>query len=171
VGELWAFVHDTTPPRITGVTVGDSTSAIIELSQPFAPGLRLRPGDATVALLPDSTPVPVRSILPKPLDDSLNAKPVPRPDSAAAPAPAPRRPEPTRPQSTRVASRPPLSDRLVLRVQRRWSPGARYAVTVRGLRNVTGVAGEGRGTLAVPEKPAPTDSARARPDSAAPAEE
>ena len=26
-GELWAFVHDTTPPRISGVTVGDSVSA------------------------------------------------------------------------------------------------------------------------------------------------
>jgi hypothetical protein len=171
VGELWTFVHDTTPPRITGVTVGDSLSAVIELSQPLAPGLRLRPGDASLALLPDSTPVPVVSILPKPLDDSLNARPVPKPDSAAAPAGAPRRPAPTLPKPTRVASRPPLSERLVLRVRSAWTPGARYAVTVRGLRNVTGVAGEGRGTLAVPERPAPGDSTGALPDSAAAAEE
>jgi hypothetical protein len=172
VGELWTFVHDTTPPRITGVTVGDSLSAIIELSQALAPGLRLRPGDASVALLPDSTPVPVVSLLPKPLDDSLNARPVPKPDSAAAPGPAPRRPVPTPAKPTGVATRPPLSNRLVLRVRRAWTPGARYAVTVGGLRNVTGVAGEGRGTLAVPERPAPGDSARVLPDSAvAPAEE
>jgi hypothetical protein len=59
----------------------------------------------------------------------------------------------------------------VLRARRPWTPGARYAVTVRGLRNVSGVAGEGRGTLAVPERAAPTDSARAQPDTVAPAEE
>lgn len=171
VGELWTFVHDTTPPRITAVTVGDSLSAVIELSQPLAPGLRLRPGDASLALLPDSTMVPVVSILPKPLDDSLNAPPAPKPDSAAAPAAVPRRPAPTLPKPTREATRPPLSNRLVLRVKSTWTPGARYAVTVRGLRNVTGVAGEGRGTLAVPERPAPGDSTRALPDSAAPAEE
>jgi hypothetical protein len=171
VGELWTFVHDTTPPRITGVTVGDSLSAIIQLSQPLAPGLRLRPQDAGLALLPDSTPLPVVSILPKPIDDSLNVKPVPAPpaDSAAPRAPARRQAAPAAPAA--LASRPPLSDRLVLRVRRPWIPGARYAVTVRGIRTVTGVVGEARGTLAVPERGAPADSAAAQPDSIAPAEE
>jgi len=173
VGELWTFVHDTTPPRITGVTVADSLSAVIDLAQPLLPGLRLQPGDASVTLLPDSTPVPVASILPKPLDDSLNAKPAPRPDSAAARAPAVRRPAVPAPAPAKpaiAASRPPLSDRLVLRVRRAWSPGARYLVTVRGLQNVTGVAGEARSTLVVPERP-PADSLRVPSDSATPAEE
>ena len=40
-GELWAFVHDTTPPRIREVTVGDSTSASVELSQSLAPDQRI----------------------------------------------------------------------------------------------------------------------------------
>ncbi len=162
VGELWAFVHDTAPPRIRNLSVGDSVSAILELTQPLLPGLRLEPGDASVALLPDSTPVPVASILPKPLDDSLNAKPAPAADTTAARAPLP---APAAGRLTRATSRPPLSDRLVLRVRRPWSPGGRYAVTVRGIRNVSGVSGEGRGTLVVPE-PRAADSLRAEPDSA-----
>ena len=177
VGELWTFVHDTVPPRITGVTVRDSLSAVVELSQPLQPGLRLRPADARVGLLPDSTPVPVVSILPRPLDDSLHAPPPTPADSAAAPgAPAapgqrqPAVPAPGRARPAVPASRPPLSDQLVLRVGRTWSPGGRYVVTVRGLRNVTGVEGEGRATLAVPERPS-ADSLRADPDTAAPAAE
>ncbi len=174
VGELWTFVHDTIPPRITGITMRDSLSAIIELSQPLLPGLRLQPADARVALLPDSTPVPVASILPRPLDDSLHAPPPAAPDSVVAPAaPAQRQPvvpAPGRGRPPVVASRPPLSDRLVLRVRRAWSPGARYVITIRGLRNVTGVEGEARGTLAVPEVP-PPDSLRAGADTIAPEEE
>ncbi|HEU5041763.1 MAG TPA: Ig-like domain-containing protein [Gemmatimonadales bacterium] len=174
VGELWTFVHDTVPPRITTITSRDSLSATIELSQPLAPALRPKPADATVVLLPDSTPVPVLSLLPKPLDDSLNA-PAPKPDTtAAAPgarpgAPAQRRAAPAAPpRAVKVATRPPLSNQLVLRVRRQWSPGSTYVVTLRGLRNITGVTGEARGTLAVPAKPAATDSAAAVPDSAAP---
>lgn len=173
VGELWTFVHDTTPPRVESIAVADSLSATITLAQSLAPGLRLQPGDASVALLPDSTPVPVASILPKPLDDSLHAKPAAAPDSAAAPgrapAPAPRpgagRPVAPAAPAARAPSRPPLSEQLVLRVRRSWSPGARYAVTVRGVRNVTGVTGEIRGTLVVPERPAPGDTLRTGPDS------
>ncbi|MBA3258388.1 MAG: Ig-like domain-containing protein, partial [Gemmatimonadales bacterium] len=56
-GEIWTFVHDTTAPRAAGVTVGDSLSAAIELAQPLDPRLRLLPGNATVSVLPDSTPL------------------------------------------------------------------------------------------------------------------
>ena len=169
VGELWTFVHDTTPPRVTTISARDSLSAIVELSQPLAPELRPRRADATVLLLPDSTPVPVVSILPKPLDDSLNA-PASKPADTTARAPgarpgappagraAPAAPAPER--ATRVTTRPPLSSQLVLRVGRRWSPGSSYLVTIRGLRNVSGVSGEVRGTLAVQARPA-ADSASA----------
>ena len=172
-GELWTFVHDTTPPRISNIRMGDSVSAIIELAQALAPGLRLEARDATVRLLPDSTPVPVVSILPKPLDDSLHARPAPPPDSAAAqPGRRPAAPVPgARAEPAVKPGRPALVNQLVLRVGRRWSPGARYAVTVGNLRNVTGVTGEGRATLVIPERAtadtAGADSARAAPDTTA----
>ena len=189
-GELWAFVHDTTPPRIRTVTVGDSLSATVELSQPIDPRIRLDPKSATVGLLPDSTPVPVVSLLPKPVDDSIHGTaPAPdsleadslqadslRPDTAEAPPPeAGGRPRvrTAQAQAQPLTSRPALTDRLVVRVGRPWTPGAKYAVTLRGLRNVSGVTGEAVGTLVVPEPPpvdstrAAGDSLRARPDSQA----
>jgi hypothetical protein len=180
-GELWAFVHDTTPPRIRTVTVGDSVSATIELSQPIDPRVRLDPKSATVGLLPDSTPVPVVSLLPKSVDDSINGATAAGPDSLkadslradslrpdTAPPPVPEaggRPRVrAAAQAQPLTSRPPLADRLVLRVGRPWTPGAKYAVTLRALRNVTGVTGEAVGTLVVPERQA-ADSTKAAGDS------
>ena len=170
VGELWAFVHDTTPPRIQTVTVDDSTTATITFSQKLDPRQRLGTKDATLRLLPDSTPVAVSSILPQPLDDSLNARKTPAardstvlPDSAAVrdTSPGGRRVTPGRrapaaPEPLK-ASRPPLYDRLVLRVPKPWAPGSRLVLEVRGVRNVTGVAGTAVGVVAVPEL-APKDS-------------
>jgi Carboxypeptidase regulatory-like domain/Bacterial Ig-like domain len=185
-GELWAFVHDTSPPRIQTVTVDDSVSATLTFSQKLDPRQRLTPKDVRLRLLPDSVPVPVASILPKPVDDSLN-----RPTRAAAdtgvdtlqadtlqPDTTPARPGGARqrsPETEVLTSRPPLFDRLVLRVPKPWRPGARLAAEVRGVRNVTGVAGTAVGVVAVPEKPKPTakpapkpgarpDTSRARPD-------
>jgi Big-like domain-containing protein len=183
VGELWAFVHDTTAPRIQTIAADDSVSATVTFSQKLDPRQRLAPKDVRLRLLPDSTPVAVASILPAPVDDSLHGRV--RPDSTAAldttgadtlaarrkPAPTPPRERP--PTVERVApSRPPLFDRLVLRVPRPWSPGARLVLEVRGVRNVTGTAGTAIGVVAVPEKkkPGPTDSLQApgRRDSLAP---
>ena len=184
-GELWAFVHDTTPPRIRTVTVQDSVSATIELSQPTDPRTHLAPSAAIVALLPDSSRVPVVSLLPKSLDDSLHAAAAAkadtlRPDSLRADTLqadttlAPRRGVGVRgraaEQNQPLTTRPPLADRLVVRVGRPWTPGAHYAITLRGLRNVTGVAADATGTLVVPERQAPdstaaADSLHGRPDS------
>ncbi|MEO8089935.1 MAG: hypothetical protein ABI703_06540, partial [Gemmatimonadales bacterium] len=47
---------------------------------------------------------------------------------------------------------PPLYDRLVLRVPKPWAPGSRLALEIRGVKNVTGVAGNAVGVVAVPEK-------------------
>jgi Big-like domain-containing protein len=167
VGELWAFVHDTTAPRIQTVTADDSVSATVTFSQKLDPRQRLTPRDASLRLLPDSVPVAVASILPKPLDDSLNQRRTPA-DTAAArdtlespdSAGARRRPGPTLrdrgPANEPLTSRPPLFDRLVLRVPRPWAPGSRLVLEVRGVRNVSGVAGNAVGVVAVPEKPKPT---------------
>jgi Big-like domain-containing protein len=168
VGELWVFVHDTLPPRIQTIAVNDSVSAAVTFAQKLDPRQRLSPADVRLRLLPDSTPVAVASILPGPADDSLHGRLV-RPDTtmrdtlARDTAGVRRRPAPTgrQPIPEPVATRPPLNDRLVLRVPRPWSPGARLVLEVRGVRNVTGVAGNAVGVVAVPEKkppPAKVDS-------------
>ncbi len=174
--ELWAFVHDTNPPRIRQVTPLDSASAGVELTQPLDPRQRLQPSAVRLSLLPDSTPVRVTSILPKPQDDSLHGRRPAEADTTArdttaardtvAPqgqVPARARPGARRRETEQLTSRPALTDQLVLRPATPFRPGARYTVEVRGVRNVTGVSGDVVGTLVVPEPPArdtlaPTDS-------------
>lgn len=206
--ELWAFVHDTSPPRIRAVTLTDSMSAAVEFTQSLDPRQRLGPSAVRVSLLPDSTPVPITSLLPRPLDDSLHAKRVSPADSARADtgaAPPPKPADPRRPPvkppaakppaakppavkppaaeppaakppaapprarpgaAERPGGRPPLTDQMVLRPARPWRPNTRYFVEIRGVRNVTGVAGDVVGTLVIPERPArdtltaPADSLR-----------
>jgi hypothetical protein len=179
VGEVWAFVHDTTPPRIQTVTVDDSVSATVTFAQRLDPRQRLTPRDARLRLLPDSTPVAIASILPKPVDDSLHRR-APARDTTAAAADTLEQPDSVprqragapaggrAPATEMLTSRPPLFDRLVVRVPKPWSPGARLVLELRGVRNVTGVAGTAVGVIAVPEKakPTATDRAPARRDSA-----
>ncbi len=178
--ELWTFVHDTAPPRIRTVSPQDSLSASVELTQPLDPRQRLQPSAVRLSLLPDSTPVKVASILPKPLDDSLHARQAPKADTLSTTArdtttPAPQRPGArpgARRQTEQLTSRAPLTSVLVLRPAMPFRPGTRYTVEIRGVRNVTGVAGDVVGTLVIPEPPArdtlaPTDSLRPSADSAA----
>jgi hypothetical protein len=167
VAELWAFVHDTTPPRIQTVTVDDSVSATVSFSQKLDPRQRLTPRDVRLRRLPDSIPVAISSLLPKPVDDSLNRRAAAVDTTARDTARAadsviaPRGREPARqtqdPTQQPLTTRPPLFDQLVLRVPRPWAPGARLVLEVRGIRNVTGVAGTAVGVVAVPEKPKPTE--------------
>lgn len=180
-GELWAFVHDTTPPRIREVTVIDSTSASIQLSQNLAPGLRIAPNQVTVRILPDSTPIRVTSVLPKPLDDSLNRRAAAARDTTARDT---TRRDTTAADTTRrgrrpgiieavpgrlrgrtelepLTSRPPLTDQLILRVPQPWKPEGRYEVEIRGIRSVSGVTGDVRGAMTVKPAAAP-DTTRTR---------
>jgi hypothetical protein len=176
-GELWAFVHDTTPARITTITVNDSTSATVEFNQSLDPRQRLAPNAVIVRHLPDSVPVRVVSLLPKPIDDSLHrpaardttARDTTGRDTTKVPRPGIAEPEEgrppaaggpgLRPEPKPLTSRPPLSDRLVLRMQQPWKPDTKYEVEIRGLRSVSGVVGEAKGVLSVP-KPPPADSLR-----------
>jgi hypothetical protein len=173
VGELWAFVHDTTPVRIQAVAVDDSAKATVTFSQKLDPRQRLSPRDATMRLLPDSTPVPIASLLPQPVDDSLHqTRGRPADSTALRDSLAKRDSSRTRGRVGRGApartlinepktSRPPLFDRLVVRPVRPWAPGARLVLEVRGIRNVTGIAANPVGVVAVPAKqPTPKDSAR-----------
>jgi hypothetical protein len=165
-GELWAFVHDTNPPRIQTATADDSVSATVTFSQKLDPRQRLTVRDVRLRLLPDSIPVAVSSILPKPVDDSLNRKVTAAADTGITEdtlgvrdttrtrgrlGPRVRGAPPSQP----LTSRPALFDALTLRVPRPWAPGARLVLEVRGVKNVTGVAGNAVGVVAVPEKPKP----------------
>ena len=172
VGELWAFVHDTTAPRIQTVTVDDSTKATVAFAQKLDPRQRLSARDVRLRLLPDSTPVAVVSILPQPVDDSIHGTPAAADstaDDSTEAADTSRAGRPIAPGARRQVadeakpSRPPLNDRLVLRVPRPWAPGSRLALEIRGVKNVTGVAGNAVGVVAVPEKPKvdPKDSLKA----------
>lgn len=174
-GELWAFVHDTTPPRIREITVADSLAANVALSQTMDPNQRLALSAVTVRILPDSTPVRVTSILPKPVDDSLHRPAAPARDTTADTTKrpgitevpkggAPRGRRPPAGQLEPLTSRPPLTDQLVVRVAEPWKPGGKYDVNIRGVRNTTGVVGDVRGGFTAP-KPAPPDTTRRGADS------
>lgn len=189
-GELWAFVHDTTPPRIQEAAVGDSVSVNVTLSQTLDPRQHLKPDGVTVRALPDSTPVQVTSILTQVEDDSLHRRAARTGDTLSdtterardtterarpgirevpeVPTPAPgargRGAQPKL-QPQVLTSRPPLTDKLVVRVARPWTPGGRYEVEIKGVRNTTGTTGDVRGGFTVP-KPSPGDSTRAKADSA-----
>lgn len=191
VGELWAFVHDTAPPRIRGSTVRDSVSAALEFTQMLDPRQRFDTTKVRVRILPDSAPVRVVSLLPQRLDDSLHApartaRDTTRRDTLRADTTA-RRPPPADtsersragrrqleqaagklrgqgPEAAPLTTRPPLFDNLVVRVARPWRPEAKYDVEVINLRNVTGVVGSAHATLTVPKR-APADSLRQPHDS------
>lgn len=59
-------------------------------------------------------------------------------------------------------SRPPLSDRLVVRLGAPVAPGMRYLVVTHDIRNVSGVLGSPKAGFETPKRPKPTlaDSAR-----------
>lgn len=164
-GELWAFVHDTTPVRIDTIAASDSVSALIRFSQMLDPKQSLAAAAIRLRHLPDSAVVAVASLLPQALDDSLYRRAVPdtaHRDTVVTPRPRPSpAPVVARPELT---SRPQLFDQLVVRVATPWKPGDRFAVEIPGLRNVTGTAADVRGVLIVPvPKPALGDSLKKPP--------
>ncbi|HEU5170850.1 MAG TPA: Ig-like domain-containing protein [Gemmatimonadales bacterium] len=131
VGDIYAFVHDTLPPRIQTVTVNDSVTATVTLALPLDPAQRLDTSAVTLRKLPDSTAVAVRAI--------------------RLPAAAADTTQPAPPDSTVVRRRPPLGDRLVIEAAEPWRPGDRFALEIRGVRTVSGVTGDVRAPLVVPD--------------------
>jgi hypothetical protein len=60
-------------------------------------------------------------------------------------------------------SRPPLYERLIMRLAEKLEPGGKYAVEVRGIRNVNGATGDSKAGFTVPEKSrVPADTAKIR---------
>lgn len=167
--ELWTYPHDTVGPRIRDITIRDSVTAQLTLTQPLDPAQPLLPAAVSIRRLPDSTAVPVVSLAQDtpelvppvvPGADSLaprdSARVAPRDSARVAPRDTGRKVAP---------GRPPLNDRLIVRVGAPWTPGSRYVLTLRGIRNVNGVAADAAGTIAPPAAVQRGDSVRARPDS------
>lgn len=192
VGEIWVFRHDSTMVRLSTAALNDSLSLLLTFAQQLNPYQRLPADSVRVLLLPDSVPVPVLAILPKgqfdtlyppsPTDtarvradsirlvqDSVRADSIARAREAAAI----RIPGAERRQAPQVdtagtgplRTKPPLFDRLYVRVATRLKPGSDYAVVVHGIQNVSRVPATARAVARIPEeKPLPADSLRATPD-------
>lgn len=71
VGELWAFRHDSVPPRITTVARVDSLAVSLTFSGHLDPYQRLPADSVRILLLPDSTTIGVEAVLPQAAYDSL----------------------------------------------------------------------------------------------------
>lgn len=194
--ELYAFVHDTLPPRIVQVTPTDSVTASISFATSLDPYQKLDASAATVRRLPDSTVVPVVALLLRDTTQLGGEEPalVRRADTTAAARAdtlaarrradsiAARFPDsllargraaagPPRPRM----SRPPLSDHITLKVGRPWHPGDRFAIAIAGVRTVSGTVGDVHAPLiiqqqrtrpGVPSDSAAADSVRPRPEPA-----
>jgi hypothetical protein len=189
---LWAFVHDTTPPRLREVDPVDSLAFRLIFSEPLDPTY---PPDTTgvrLFALPDTTPVALEGVWTSARYDSLAAlaRAVAdslrrahdttghRVDTAAVTPRAgqrgasrkPATPGAIRSDTSRVhqrlqqllQQRPVLSDRFVARTVKPLTPGARYIVRAHGVRNLTGRAGEGQQVFEVPARPVPRDTTGAK---------
>lgn len=173
--ELYAFVHDTLPPRIQSATPTDSVTATVTFAAPLDPARRLDSSAVTLRKLPDSTAVVVRRLR-VPEADRRTGGPVSGDSVAVRDTLSKRRDTltarpPVRPPA-RVAAdsarRPALNDRLLLEAAEPWKPGDRFLVEIRGVRTVSGTQGDVRAPLVIPQaarrtgEPADGDSAKVR---------
>jgi len=184
VGEVWAFRHDSTGPRIQTIAMNDSVSISLTFTMSLNPYQRLPKDSVRVRVLPDSTDQPVVAILPKEAYDSVFAPPTAgrdslRADSARGVRDTLRRPRPfVAPPGRRrglppvdtismkpLTSRPQLYDRLLIRMGAALVLGRNYRVEVKGLQNANQVAGTAALGFKVPERKPPPDSTKAKADS------
>jgi hypothetical protein len=175
---FWAFRHDTLGPGLSRVTVGDSVTLRLELTQVLPPEPAAVEAVRVLAL-PDSTPVAVANVWQLPQYDSLAAatrtQPQPRgpdttaaADTAAARVDTTARPRPPRlaldtlpgrqapADTTRAArllrERPKLSNTLVVRFPAPLTPGGRYLV-ITDVANLIGARRTSQQVVVVPQRP------------------
>jgi hypothetical protein len=196
VPEIFAFIHDTTPPRMTPPTVQDSVTINLTFTQKLDPYTTYDSAAVRVLLLPDSTPLPVLRVMTATEADSISkgerakvdsaqklksdslaqadTTRKARPDSAGklrrdslppgarAPGLPPGGPGAGGAKPPVKLSRPPLSDRLIVKLGQPVEPGTKYLVETHDVKNITGVLGSPKAGFEVPKRPKPTlaDSAR-----------
>lgn len=147
--ELWAFTHDTLPPRLREASARDSVTVSVVLSQPVRPAFPLDSVAVSVWRVEDSVPVPVLRLLRESALDSLrraaadSARRAAADSAAADSVPAVEAPDQKRPGivETERPSRPPLTDRLVVQLGVPLDSAQQYGIALRGVRNVTGIVG------------------------------
>lgn len=188
LGEIWAYPHDTIPPRIQSAERVDSFSIALTLSETLAPTFALPADSVSVLGLPDSGSIGAVGALPQPAHDSLyrgrggstpvravsdSAKPKTPELATGKPAPVTGRPGARggaglAPPDTLDQVRPPLTTRLMVRTNGVVRLGSSYLIEVHGVRSIGGgKAPLLRFKLDTPKPPAPPDSTKARRDSTA----
>ncbi len=175
--DLYLFVHDTLPVRISELRLADSASVTLTFDKPLLPGVTIPVTGASV-VASDSSVVPVLSVLTAEASrlEQQRADSVRRASDTTARQPAPRVPptaprrtiDPTQRRDTAAVVALPKSARtaptteLVLRLGQPLAPGGTYRVTLTGLRNLLGVERSATRLLIVPRAVAP-DSSRTKP--------
>lgn len=83
---IWAFVHDSTAPRLRSADPVDSMTVRLSFTQALDPTVALGASLVRILALPDSTAVPLAAVLTPPVYDSLAARERAAADSARAAA-------------------------------------------------------------------------------------
>lgn len=196
VGEIWVFKHDSTKVRISTAALNDSLSLLLTFSQQLNPYQRLPADSVRVLLLPDSVPVPVLALLPKgqfdtmfppvrstdtakarqdsvrAVQDSIRTDSIARAREAAAlRIPGAQRRRQVGPDTAGTGplrTKPPLFDKLYVRVATRLRPGSDYLVIVTGIQNLSRVPATARSVARIPAEKPVADSLKAPPDTTKP---
>lgn len=173
--DLYVFVHDTMPARISELRQNDSVSIGLTFDKPLKPGVAI-PLSAVRVVTADSSVVDVESVLTVAEERLLRAKEDSIKQAAdtttrrpATEAPAARRTiDPTRRRDTVVTVPPPEPQKappvteLVIKLRAPLQPATTYRVTVTGVRNLLDRDGTSTRLLIIP-RPAPPDSTRRPP--------
>ncbi len=175
--DLYMFVHDTIPVRISELRLSDSVTIALTMDKPLMPGVAI-PATAVRVVASDSTMLDVAGVLTaeeervarERADSIARAKDTTQRAPAGA-GPARRTIDPTQRRDTTtrlpapVSARPAPTTDIVIKMRAPVKPGASYRISVTGLRNLLNVEGTATRVLIVPKAPPPDSTRRAATDS------
>ncbi|HJR67123.1 MAG TPA: Ig-like domain-containing protein [Gemmatimonadaceae bacterium] len=155
---LFAFVHDTLPPRINTVQVVDSMTLRVELNQPLDPE---QPLDTTRFRLTasDSSALALRAVFTADSFDRTQADSIARADTTRR---APPRQAPATPRDSVVLPRPIPVSRFVVVTALPLQPETSYRLIAIDARNLMGRTGTSARVFTTPRR-APADTTRQAP--------
>lgn len=185
--ELFAFVHDTTGPRIRTAGVVDSVTVRLVFDRPLDPTLAFDTTMVQVMPAEDTTQrLRVLLVATQRTLDSLRAgeaaaraaadtsrrqqQPVPGPPIAAPGAPgAPAAPAQGTPRDSTtamrmLARRPAPTDTRLVRLAEPLTPESRYTIVVEGARSLSGIAATASAQLSVPRPRREATAGRGAPE-------
>lgn len=174
--DLYAFVHDTLPARISEVRQNDSVTISLLMDKPLLPGALIPPSSVRV-LMADSTVLPVLAVSTAAERQAaqLRADSIARARDTTARTPrnAPQRRtiDPTQRRDTGIVSALPKPARaapaieLFVTLGVPLKPATTYRIEIARLRNLLGVEGSATRVLITP-RPTVTDTTRTTPPAA-----